>query len=323
MIEQNPAQNKLSIVFMGTSELSEVILKILLENNYNITGVFTKPDAKIGRKQELSETPVKKMAKKHNMPIFQPAKFDEAAVENLKKINPDLIIVAAYGKIIPQAVLNIPKFGCINVHASLLPKYRGPSPVQNAILDGEKETGITIMLMDKNVDTGDILTQEKVAIDPEDSSATLMEKLSQTGAKMLLETIHLWVQGKIKSQPQDNSLATYCKLIQREDGHINWAEKAEKIYNRYRALNPWPGIFACWENGRDIFRLKLTSIELRKADIQPKYALGQVFESENSIGIQTAEGAIILKEIQKEGKKNAGIKEFINGYPNFIGSVLK
>lgn len=311
------------MVFMGTSDLSEKILGALIENEYNIVGVFTKPDMKVGRKQIIEESLVKKMAQEKNIPVFQPIKFNSDAVEELKTLKPDLVVVAAYGKIIPTAALEIPGFGSLNVHVSLLPKYRGPSPIQNALLSGEAETGVTIMMMDEGVDTGDILTQRKTPIDPSDTTGSLMEKMSLVGSELLLETIPLLIEGKIERKPQDQSQATLCQLIEREDGKIFWTDSAQDIHNRYRALTPWPGIFTFWKNNSEIVRLKLISIALQKINPLEKHAVGEVFELGSDIGVQTEDGIIILKEIQMEGKKTTDIKSFINGYPNFIGSILQ
>lgn len=318
-------QIKLPIVFMGTSELSEVILASLIENGYNIVGVFTKPDKKIGRKQEVTAPLVKKLAENHKIPVFQPAKFNFEATEELKKLKPDLVVVAAYGKIIPKAALEIPGFGFINVHVSLLPKYRGPSPIQNALLDGETKTGVTVMLMDEGIDTGDILGQETTEIAPDDNTEKLTEKLSKAGANFLLEIIPLWIERKIEPQKQDFAKATFCQLIEREDGHIYWNNSAEEIYNRYRALTPWPGIFSYWKNESDsnIIRLKLISIGFQKMNPIGKHAEGEVFEIGDDVGVQTSKGVVILKEIQKEGKKTMTAKEFINGCPTLIGSILE
>jgi methionyl-tRNA formyltransferase len=319
----NSKNIKLRVVFMGTSDLSETILGKLIENEYNVVGVFTKPDTKIGRKQELVAPLVKQLAEKNKIAVFQPIKFNIEAVAQLKALKPDLVVVAAYGKIIPKSALEIPGFGCINVHVSLLPKYRGPSPIQNALLSGEKETGVTIMLMDQGVDTGDILAQEKVAIKQNDNTATLMEKLSLIGANLLLKTIPLWIERKIETKPQNHSEATLCQLIEREDGKIYWTEDAENIYNKYRALTPWPGVFTYWKNNAEIIRLKLITIELQKTNPLEKRQVGEVFELGSDFGIQTENGVVIIKEIQREGKKTASIKEFINGYPNFVGSILQ
>ncbi len=307
---------------MGTSDLSEAVLKSLIEKEYNLVGVFTKPDKKIGRKQEITAPLVKKLAEEKNIPVFQPTKFNAEAIENLKSLKPDLVIVAAYGKIIPATALDVPGFGCINVHVSLLPKLRGPSPVQNALLQGEKETGITIMLMNEGVDTGDILAQEIVPIESNDNTGTLMEKLSVKGSTLLLETIPLWIEQKIQPKAQDESQATFCELIEREDGRIYWTNSAEEIFNRYRALTPWPGIFTYWKNNSDLIRLKLIAIKLQKTSPIEKRPEGEVFELGDDIGVQTASGVIILKEVQKEGKKAVDAKSFKNGHPNFIGSTL-
>ena len=317
-----PSTIKLRVVFMGTSELSEVVLKGLIENEYNVVGVFTKPDKKTGRKQELSESLVKKLANDHEIPIFQPIKFSADAVSQLKELKPDLVIVAAYGKIIPKSALDIPGFGSINVHVSLLPKYRGPSPVQNVLLAGETETGVSIMLMDEGVDTGDSLTQEVVPILQTDNTETLMNKMSLVGTDLLLKTIPLWIERKIEPKAQDHSLATLCQLIEREDGLIFWGQSANTIYNRYRALTPWPGIFTYLKNESGLIRLKLLSIELQKIDPTQKHHEGEVFELGSDIGVQTSEGVIILKELQQEGKKSTDVKSFVNGHPDFIGSIL-
>lgn len=307
---------------MGTSELSEVVLDSLIKNKYNVVGVFTKPDKKVGRNHEPSAPLVKILAEKNNLPVFQPNRFNLETIEELKKLKPDLVIVAAYGKIIPQAALDIPGFGNINVHVSLLPKYRGPSPIQNALLNGEKETGITIMLMDEGVDTGDILEQKVVPIEPEENTGQLMKRLSHEGAELLIKTIPLWIERKIQAIPQDHSRATFCQLIEREDGRVFWNESAESIYNKYRALSPWPGIFAFWRNEKELVRIKLISIGIQKIDPLEKKTEGQVFEIGDDIGVQTSQGVIILKEIQKEGKKATDIKAFVNGYPGLIGSAL-
>lgn len=308
---------------MGTSSLAEVVLESLLEEKYNIAAVFTQSDKKAGRKKELKTSPVKSLAKKHRIPLFQPEKFNKNIISAIKKIKPDLIIVAAYGKILPKEILEIPGFGSINVHASLLPRFRGPSPIQNALLTGEKETGVTIMLMDEGIDTGDILTWKKIEISADDTLKTLSFKLSESGAGLLLKTILLWIEGKIERKKQEEARATLCQLIERDDGRIFWDEKAEIIYNKYRALSPWPGTFCFWENGDSLERVKFHKVSLQRKDPETEYRLGEVFQSEDEVGVKTSEGIIMLNKIQLEGKKPLLIKEFINGYPDFIGSVLK
>lgn len=314
---------QLRTVFMGTSSLAQTVLKALIDEKYNIVGVFTKPDKKAGREQVMAEIPVKKLAQESSIPVFQPAKFNDDAVDELKKLKPDMIIVAAYGKILPKKVLDMPGFGCLNVHVSLLPKYRGPSPIQNVLMNGEKETGTTIMLMDEGVDTGNMLAQEKIAIADTDTADILSEKLADCSAKLLVRTLPLWVDRKIEPQVQDHTRATLCQLIEREDGHIFWEEEAETIFNKYRALYPWPGIFTFWRNGANLGRLKLLEISLQRLNPQTKVPVGQVFELGDKIGVQTFEGVVFLEKIQLEGKKAVPIAEFVNGHPSFVGSVLQ
>lgn len=320
-MEQNK-HIKLRTVFMGTSGFAKEILESLFNENYNLVGVFTKPDAKIGRNQEVTESPVKKLALENNVPVFQPQKFDDPVISEFKNLKPDLVIVAAYGKILPKKVLETPGFGCINIHPSLLPKFRGPSPIQNALLLGEKETGTTIMLMDEGMDTGNILTQKIIPIENTDTAETLAKKLSSLSIQLLLETIPLWIERKIEPTAQDKTQATLCQLIEREDGKIIWEQEAQSIYNRYRALYPWPGIFTFWKNKDSLLRIKLISIELQENDPQSHHKTGEVFESGESLGVQTIKGVILLKELQLEGKKTMSAKDFSNGYPDFIGSIL-
>lgn len=314
---------KIRTIFMGTSALAETALKKLIEEQYNIVGVYTKADKKTGREQELTATPVKKLALEKKLPIFQPARFDEEAIRQIKDLKPDLIVVAAYGKILPKAVLDLPGFGCVNIHGSLLPKFRGPSPVQNALLMGEKETGITIMLMDQGIDTGDILSQEKIAISKDDNYEILYAKLAKIGADLLSQTLPLWIKRQIEPAAQDDSAATLCQLIERADGRIFWEEEAATIYNKYRALYPWPGIFTFWKNDSSLLRLKLLEISLHDIDPTTKHQIGEIFQLGDKLGIQTTKGVIIIKKIQLEGKRPMETAEFSNGYPKFVGSILQ
>lgn len=321
MNEKKPI--KLRIVFMGTPSFAKEILSSLLKEKYNVLAVFTQPDKKSGRKGEFTPSPVKILAEKNKIPVIQPEKFDEQAISSLKELKPDLIIVAAYGKILPEKALEIPGFGSINVHASLLPKFRGASPIQNAILSGESETGITIMLMDEGMDTGDILSQEKISIDPNDTTPILMEKLENKGAETLLKTIPLWIKKRISPVKQDSSNATLCQLIERSDGKIIWDNDAQDIYNRYRAFHPWPGIFSFWDENGLTKRIKLNKISLQKTNPQSQHRLGEIFQIGEEIGVQTGSGVIILNQIQLEGKDSISAKDFSNGHPDFIGSILK
>jgi methionyl-tRNA formyltransferase len=314
---------EIKIVFMGTSSFADVILNSLIGEKYNIAGVYTAPDKKIGRKQILEKSIVKITAEKNNFDVFQPEKFDETAVCELENIKPDLIIAAAYGKILPASVLEIPKYKCINIHTSLLPKYRGPSPIHNALLEGETETGTTVMLMGVGIDTGDILAQKKTAIHPDELFPELMGKLTGISSSLLSETIPEWISGKIKPQKQDDLKATFCKLIKKNDGYILWSDDAKLIYNKYRSFYSWPGIFAFWENKGVNLRINFRKIGYFEKNLEKERHLGEVFKMEDKIFVQTVLGVIILQEVQMEGKNPVDIKDFINGYPDFIGSVLK
>ncbi len=313
---------KLRLVFMGTSSWAEKILIQLLEKKYNVIAVFTQADKKSGRKQEVSIVPVKKTAKNFKIPVFQPEKWDEQALKIIVNLKPDLIVVADYGKILPKEILELPGFGCLNVHASLLPKYRGASPIQNALLNGDTLTGVSIILMDEKVDTGKILTQKELAIKLDDNYQSLSLKLSELGGNLLTETIPLWINKKIIPQKQDENQATLCQLIEKDDGRIFWNESAKNIYNRFRAFSSWPGVFTFWEN-KGIKRIKLTALSFLFNSQSKERATGEVFRTENGIAVQTAKGIIFLKRVQMEGKKETDIENFINGYPNFLGAILK
>lgn len=315
---------KLRTIFMGTSDFAAVILEDLLDKKYDVVSVYTQKDKKIGRQQELHKSAVKMVAENSKLTVYEPASFNSETVRQLKDQKPDLIIVAAYGKILPKEILDIPGFGAINVHPSLLPKFRGPSPIQNALLDGEKETGATIILMDEKVDAGDILAQRKTAVGEQETYPELLSRLAELSSDLLLETLPLWIDRQIKPTPQDESQATLCQLIERADGQIIWADNAAAIYNRYRAFLTWPGIFTFWEKDGLNLRLKLLRISLdyQIAD-SANVALGQVFRSGERVAVQTADGAIVLEEVQLEGKNSLKMEEFLRGYPDFIGSTLK
>ncbi|HEX7586556.1 MAG TPA: methionyl-tRNA formyltransferase [Patescibacteria group bacterium] len=308
---------------MGTSEFAAEILESLANGGYNIISVYTQPDKKVGRDQEVKSSAVKIFSEKNKIAVFQPEKLDSVAEKEIADQKPDIIILAAYGKIIPKSMLSIPGFGALNIHTSLLPRYRGPSPIQNVLLNGEKETGITIILMDEKIDTGEIISQKAVEIGKDENASELSEKLSKIAAQLLLETLPLWVERKITLQKQDDSKATLCQLIEKSDGKIIWADSAESIYNRYRAFTPWPGIFTFWEKGDSIKRIKLNKISLLKINPETKHHAGEVFQLGEKIGVQASQGVILLEEIQLEGKSSLRVDEFMNGYSDFAGSILK
>lgn len=309
------------IVFMGTPTLSAELLATLLDTGYNIVGVVTKPDTKSGREQELQASPVKQLATGKNIPVLTPATLNGEFQRELEHLQPDLIIVAAYGKILPASLLSLPGLGCMNVHYSLLPRFRGASPIQNALLFGDPETGVTLIKMDAGLDTGDIIASQHLAIDPDDTTQTLTPKLNAVAQGLLLQTLPLWVKQRITAVPQDSEKVVLCQLIERADGKIEWAHEAQAIYNRFRAFDPWPGIFTFWKKEESFIRLKLINVSLQAQPVTT-YRLGEVFQLADAIGVQTGSGVIILHSIQPEGKAIMPIKDFVNGNPDFIGGFL-
>ena len=310
------------IIFFGTPQFAETILEKLVAEKYNIAAVFTRADKKAGRKQVLEKSPVKKLAEKKSIQIYQPADFvRNNVVEKIAKMRPDLIVVAAYGKILPKAILEIPKYGSINVHASLLPKFRGASPIQEAILSGEKETGVTLMLMNEKMDAGEIFKQEKVMIFENDNTETITKKLADQGAKLLIKTLPEWISGNIKAVPQDEKKASYCRIIKKEEGLVDWNNSGKAIFNKWKAYHPWPGIFTFFSYDKRQKRIKLIDIDLL-LDSDSGEETGKVVEYEGRIGVQTSRGIIILKKIQEEGKRTVSIEEFVRGKRDFLSSFL-
>jgi methionyl-tRNA formyltransferase len=315
--------NDTKIIFFGTPEFAAVVLKSLVGNNCNIAAVFTQPDKKVGRRQEVVFSPVKKLAIENNIKVFQPESLRGSGLDGeIKKINPDLFIVAAYGKILPKDILEIPKYGAINIHASLLPKYRGASPVQCAVLSGENETGITLMKMNEKMDEGDILAQKKIEIGKNETADALLQKLSKIGADMIVDFVPKWTQGKISSIPQAQSEATYCKPIKREDGKIEWSSAVEEISRKWRSYYPWPGIYSILSTKNQPKRLKLLEIEIIP-DVGAGEKNGKIIEYGQEVAVQAKNGLVILKKIQLEGKKEMDVDDFSKGFANFVGSILE
>lgn len=317
-------EDKIKIVFMGTSDLAGIILESLIDSPYKLSAVVTQPDNENKSRKIKIVSPVKETAEKNKIKVFQPAKLDEGFINELKDIDPDLIVVAAYGKILPKKILEIPKFKSINVHASLLPKLRGPSPIQNSLIQGDNKTGITIMAMDEGIDTGDILSQKEINIKEDDDYITLTSKLAVAGASLLIKTIPKWIDHKIKPKKQDNDSATLCQLIEKSDGRIFWDKNTTEINNLFRAFRVWPGIFTFWDKSGTLKKISLTSISTVNTRDAEDHKLGEVFLNENKdVCIQASKGAIIINKLQLEGKKEIEVSSFINGYPDFIGSILK
>jgi methionyl-tRNA formyltransferase len=299
------------ILFFGTEDFAKSILEQLLDSQqFSVIGVVTKIDQIKGR-NEVYKSPVKLLAEQNHLQIFQPESLKNWSLD----IEPwDLSIVCQYGKIIPKAILDIPQLGTINIHTSLLPRYRGASPIQTALINGETETGVTIMFMDEKMDHGPILAQEKIIIDQDDTYLTLSEKMMPVAGKLLLKTLDQWIKKEIQSQIQDESKVTLCKLLERDDGKIDWQKmSADQIYNLYRGTYPWPGVWTLWEGKR----LKLT--ETRKSN--NSFTPGLVVELEKKVYVGAVEGSIELLKIQMEGKKEMDVKSFVNGY-KIVGAQL-
>ncbi|MDD5127615.1 MAG: methionyl-tRNA formyltransferase [Dehalococcoidales bacterium] len=305
------------LVFFGSPEFAVPALEHLLVNGHQVAAVYTQPDRPAGRGRALVPPPVKEAALRRGLPVYQPERLkDPAEVEQLAKLAPEAIVVAAFGQILPQSVLDIPPFKCINVHPSLLPRFRGAAPVPAAILSGDAFTGVSIMLLDRGMDTGPVLLQAAVLVAPGDNTGSLSGKLAQVGARLLTEALVRWRRGEIQPQPQDNAQATYTRPFTKEDGKIDWQRPALEIWRRIRAFNPWPGCYTTWQGKQ----LKIMQAVPRTAESVPA---GQVVTlNKDCLGIGTGEGILEVRLLQLEGKKPVSAADFRNGQRDFIGALL-
>lgn len=302
------------ILFMGTPDFAVPILRSLVEQNYDVVGVVTQPDRPKGRKQILTPSPVKVEALKHHIPIFQPERIkDEEALTQLTKLQPDLLITAAYGQILPQVLLDLPTYGAINVHASLLPQYRGGAPIHQAIIDGQSKSGVTIMYMVKKMDAGDILAQVEVPILETDHVGSMHDKLSAAGAQLLLETISPLIQGEITPIQQDETKVTYAYNIQREQERIDWNHSNVAVYNQIRGLHPWPVAYTLFD--QQVFKIWWGEKVNETSQQKP----GTILSLDEGILVQTGEGAIRITDLQPAGKKRMCATDYLNG----AGAYLK
>lgn len=311
--------DKIKVVFMGTPDFAVPVLEGLIEN-YEVVGVVSQPDKRVGRKQELVNTPIKEVALKHNILVFQPEKIKED-YEDILKLNPDIIVTCAYGQIIPTAILDYPRLGCINVHASLLPKLRGGAPIHKAIIDGYSKTGITIMYMDKKMDNGDIISTSETEILDSDNLESLHDRLSIMGRDLLLETMPSIINGTNKRIKQNEEEVTYAYNIKREEEHIDLSKTRREVFNQIRGLSPVPGANLLVDG--DEFKIYRAEISERKFTNKE---IGEVtgFYKEG-IGVMTLDGEIILTDIKPFGKKRMSASSYINGLrdKSLIGKVLK
>lgn len=308
----------LKVIFMGTPEFCVPILKTLIDN-CNVIGVVTQPDKEVGRKKEIVFSPIKKVALENNIKVLQPVKIREE-YEDIIILNPDIIITCAYGQIIPEVILNNPRLGCINVHASLLPKLRGGAPIHKAIIEGYTKTGITIMYMDKGMDTGDMISKVEVEIEDNDTAETLHDKLQKVSVPLLMDTLPSIIDGTNKREKQNDSEATYAYNVSREEEHIDFNKTSKEVYNRIRGLNSWPGSYAVLDDKN--VKLWSSVISDKIYDKKP----GTIVNiSKEGICVVTKDSSILITELQMPGKKKVLVKDFINGIKkeDYIGKIFK
>ena len=296
----------LKVIFMGTPEFCVPILKTLIKN-CNVIAVVTQPDKEVGRKREIVYSPIKKVALENNIKVLQPVKIRNE-YEDIISLNPDIIITCAYGQIIPEVILNNPRFGCINVHASLLPKLRGGAPIHKAIIYGYDKTGITIMYMDKGMDTGDIISKHEVKIEDTDTAETLHDKLQKVAVPLLMDTLPKIIDGTNERIKQDENDATYAYNVSREEEYVNFDKSSREVFNQIRGLNSWPGAYAILDDKN--IKLWSSKISDNKYNKKP----GTIIDiSKEGMVVATKDGSIIITELQLPGKKKMFVKDFING----------
>ena len=302
---------------MGTPQFAVPTLQAL-DEHHEVVGVVTQPDRRAGRGRKVVVSPVKQVALERGLPFLQPRTLNDAeVVALLEGWHPEVIVVAAFGQLLPGSVLALPPYGSINLHASLLPRYRGAAPISAAILDGETVTGITIMLMDEGLDTGPILAQSECPIAPDATTASLTAKLAGLGARFLVETLDAWLEGAIEAQPQDEAAATYCDQLEKGDGLLDWSQTAAYLDRQVRACDPWPGAYTTWQ-GRRLKVLRARPHPGWEGEGQP----GQILEMGEGIGIVTGQGALGLIEVQLAGKKPMPAGLFARGQRDLVGGIL-
>lgn len=309
----------LRVIFMGTPQFAVPSLQRLIDaGDYAIVGVVTQPDAPAGRGRELAMSPVKRLALEHSLLILQPERVRRPdAIAALRELRPDVLIVAAFGQMLPRSVLDLAPLGTLNVHASLLPRWRGAAPVTAAILAGDAQTGVTIMRLDEGMDTGDMLAQESTPILPDDTTGTLTERLAGLGADLLLRTLPRWARGEIRPQPQDAALATLCRPVKKEDGRVDWRLSAAAIERAVRAYTSWPGAHTTW-NGR-----LLKMLAARVVRKPTSAASGTVLLTPDGPAVATGDGLLLLTTLQMEGRRALPAADVVRGQRDLVGAVLQ
>ena len=298
------------VVFMGTPDFAVPVLEALVEVGYQLAGVFTQPDRPKGRSGKPAFSPVKEAALAHGIPVFQPEKIRKAEnAQLLRQLEPDVIVVAAFGQIIPKEILELPAYGCVNVHASLLPKYRGAAPIQWAVINGDAVSGVTIMQMDEGLDTGDILTQEEIPLAPDETGESLYNKVARLGGELLVKTLPAIEAGKLTPVPQDDSASTYASMLRRDMGNIDWNLPAAQIERLVRGLNSWPSAYTFREG--KMLKIWKSCVSDREASGEPGTVAAK---DKTAIYVNCGEGVLTLLEVQPEGKKRMAVQAFLLGY---------
>lgn len=305
----------MNIVYFGTSKFATIILEKLIQSGIRPVAVVTQPDRPAGRAKKLQEPPVKNIAKKYQIPLLQPEKIADRRSQ-IADLKPDICIVAAYGTIIPKTILEIPKYGFINVHPSLLPKYRGPSPIQTALLNGDKETGASIMVLDEEVDHGPILISQKSKVESRMTMPELEKELAIMSAELLIKTIPAWTEGKIQATPQDHSKATFTKMLTRDDGKIDWLKNAEEIERHIRAYTPWPSAWTMFHEQR------LRILAATVLNTSTPHVPGTVTKHNNGFLIACGNRVLAPTLVQLEGKTPMGAEDFLRGHHKILGAQL-
>jgi methionyl-tRNA formyltransferase len=306
------------VVFMGTPEFAVPTLRVLLDTQ-EVVGVVTQPDRPAGRGRQLRRSPIKLLALEAGAPLYQPGSLrSEEAARPLADWRPEVIVVAAFGQILRPHVLDLPPLGCVNVHASLLPRWRGAAPIQHAILAGDAETGISLMKMEAGLDTGPVYAQEAIGIGPDDSAGEVHDRLAALAAEMVGRRLDDIAAGRAPPQAQDDALATYAPMVRREDGRLDWTEPAESIHRRIRAMTPWPGAHTTWQGAT----LKITAARLLPDTHLPGTMPGMVLAHAGGAAVATRRGSLLLVEVNLEGRRAMSTADFLRGHPGFLGARL-
>lgn len=315
------------IVFMGTPAFAVPTLQHLLKTEFSVVGVVCQPDRPSGRGKNVQVGPVKALALSQNIPVVQPEKMkDPKLMETLRTWEPDLVVVAAFGRILPKTILDLPPKGCLNVHGSLLPKYRGAAPIQWAVIQGDVKTGVTIMLMDEGMDTGAILQQEEIPIGPDETSGELASRMAQVGGTLLGRTLRGWIAGTIPPLPQNDSAATLAPILTKADGLMSWEQPARCLANRIRGLSPWPGVYTFLEGARwGVWKVQVEDQEpgmLHTAYDTPRAPGTITAVTKHAIRVQTGQGSLNLLEIQPENKKRMHVSDYLAGHRVTLGMTF-